>query len=65
MKTLFESYKDYFRVGAAVSGILLMNDDEKAKLYENISETDGFKDEEPDVFLYEKVYAKLHEEIYE
>ena len=36
MKRLFESYKDYFRVGAAVSSILLMNDDEKAKLYENM-----------------------------
>ena len=36
MKRLFESYKDYFRVGAAVSGILLMNDDEKAMLYEKM-----------------------------
>ncbi len=34
MKKLFESYKDYFRVGAAVSGILLMNDEEKAGLYD-------------------------------
>ena len=36
MKRLFESYKDYFRLGAAISGIILMNDDEKAKLYENM-----------------------------
>lgn len=36
MKRLFESYKDYFRVGAAISGILLMNDDEKAMLYEKM-----------------------------
>ena len=34
MKRLFESYKDYFRVGAAVSGIILMSDEEKADLYE-------------------------------
>ena len=33
MKRLFESYKDYFRVGAAISGIILMNDDEKADLF--------------------------------
>ena len=36
MKRLFESYKDYFRFGAAVSGIILMNDTEKAELYEKI-----------------------------
>jgi len=36
MKRLFESYKDYFRVGAAVSGIILMTDEEKAALYENM-----------------------------
>ncbi|MCR5063024.1 MAG: endo-1,4-beta-xylanase [Treponema sp.] len=36
MKTLFEIYKDYFRVGAAVSGIILLNDEEKAELYEKI-----------------------------
>ena len=33
MKRLFESYKDYFRLGAAISGIILMNDEEKAGLY--------------------------------
>lgn len=33
MKTLFETYKDYFRLGAAVSGIILMNDEERAGLY--------------------------------
>ena len=38
MKRLFESYKDYFRLGAAICGIILMNDDEKAKLYENIND---------------------------
>ena len=27
-KLLFESYKDYFRVGAAVSGFLLMSKEE-------------------------------------
>ena len=31
MKTLFETYKDYFRLGAAVSGIILMNDEERLK----------------------------------
>ena len=36
MKTLFESYKDYFRVGAAISGIILMNDEEKAKHFEHM-----------------------------
>ena len=36
MKTLFESYKDYFRVGAAISGIILMNDEEKAELFEHM-----------------------------
>ena len=36
MKRLFESYKDYFRVGAAISGIILMNDDEKADLFEKM-----------------------------
>ncbi len=33
MKTLFESYKDYFRLGAAISGIILMNDEERTGLY--------------------------------
>ena len=36
MKRLFESYKDYFRVGAAISGIILMSDKEKAELYEHM-----------------------------
>ena len=36
MKRLFECYKDYFRVGAAISGIILMNDEEKAELYKKI-----------------------------
>ena len=36
MKRLFESYKDYFRFGAAISGIILMNDEEKAGLYEHM-----------------------------
>ena len=36
MKTLFESYKDYFRVGAAISGIILMSDEEKAKHFEHM-----------------------------
>ena len=36
MKRLFESYKDYFRVGAAISGMILMNDEEKAALYEHM-----------------------------
>ena len=36
MKRLFESYKDYFRVGAAISGMILMNDEEKAELYEHM-----------------------------
>ena len=33
MKRLFESYKDYFRLGAAISGIILMSDEERAGLY--------------------------------
>ena len=36
MKRLFESYKDYFRVGAAISGIILMSDEEKAKHFEHM-----------------------------
>ena len=35
MKRLFESYKDYFRLGAAISGIILMNDDEKAVCHDD------------------------------
>ena len=34
MKRLFENYKDYFRVGAAISGIILMSDKEKEELFE-------------------------------
>ena len=36
MKRLFESYKDYFRIGAAISGIILMNDEEKAAHFEQM-----------------------------
>jgi len=36
MKRLFESYKDYFRVGAAISGIILMSDEEKAAHFEQM-----------------------------
>ncbi len=36
MKRLFESYKDYFRVGAAISGIILMSDEERAELFEKM-----------------------------
>ena len=36
MKRLFESYKDYFRVGAAISGIILMSDKEREELFENM-----------------------------
>ena len=37
MKRLYETYKDYFRFGAAISGIILMNDEEKAELFKKIS----------------------------
>ena len=33
-KHLYESYKDYFRVGAAISGIILMSDEERQALFE-------------------------------
>ena len=36
MKRLFETYKDYFRVGAAISGFILMSDEEKAAHYERM-----------------------------
>ncbi len=36
MKRLFESYKDYFRLGAAISGIILMNDDEKTAFFQQM-----------------------------
>ena len=36
MKKLFESYKDYFRVGTAVSGIILMSDKEREELFEQM-----------------------------
>ena len=35
-KYLYESFKDYFRVGAAVSGIILMSDKERQELFENM-----------------------------
>ncbi len=37
MKTLFESYKDYFRVGAAISGMILMNDEQKEELFKQMT----------------------------
>ena len=37
MKTLFESYKDYFRVGAAISGMILMNDEQKEELFKQMA----------------------------
>ena len=36
MKRLFESYKDYFRVGAAISGIILMSEEEKVEHFEKM-----------------------------
>ena len=33
-KILYENFKDYFRVGAAVSGIILMNDAEREDLFQ-------------------------------
>ena len=33
-KVLYENFKDYFRVGAAVSGIILMNDAEREELFQ-------------------------------
>ena len=36
MKNLFENYKDYFRVGAAISGIILMDDEEKAEHFKKV-----------------------------
>ena len=35
-KNLYENYKDYFRVGAAVSGIILMNDEERDTMFQNM-----------------------------
>ena len=35
-KYLYENYKDYFRVGAAVSGIILMSDTEREELFQNM-----------------------------
>ena len=35
-KYLYEAYKDYFRVGAAVSGIILMSDEERQALFEHM-----------------------------
>ena len=33
-KILYENFKDYFRVGAAISGIVLMNDAEREELFQ-------------------------------
>ena len=33
-KVLYENFKDYFRVGAAISGIVLMNDAEREELFQ-------------------------------
>ena len=38
MKRLFESYKDYFRFGAAISGIILMNKDEQKALEQKMKD---------------------------
>ena len=35
-KYLYESFKDDFRLGAAISGIILMNDEEREALFENM-----------------------------
>lgn len=57
MKKLFESYKDYFRVGAAISGFILFTDEEKEAHYQRMLEfhknfkappgMEGFKFPEP------------------
>ena len=36
MEKLFEQYKDYFRVGAAVSGIFLLSEEEKKAFFEEM-----------------------------
>ena len=33
-KILYENFKDYFRVGAAISGIVLMDDAEREELFQ-------------------------------
>ena len=33
-KILYENFKDYFRIGAAISGIVLMDDAEREELFQ-------------------------------
>ena len=35
-KILYENFKDYFRVGAAISGIILMSNAEREMLFEQM-----------------------------